>query len=76
MIVHLENYLWEQIQKNDLNSFTLIKGRLPREVINEMVENKMIESPKQALRTLEKWLHKGIYDYGVSLDLGWGIIKK
>ena len=43
----------------------------PREVIDAMLDEGMIESPKQAWRTLEKWLRKGIYNYGVSLDLGW-----
>jgi hypothetical protein len=60
-----EDYLWEQIIgiSNE--------GRSPREVIKEMVEWKLIASPKQAWRTLEKWLSKGWYDYGVNLDLGW-----
>lgn len=30
----------------------------PRDVINEMIEKKMIKNFKQALRTLEKWNDK------------------
>jgi len=62
---HLEDYLWNNMQK---------KGHgkpFPREVINDMVDKKMICSPKQAWRTLEKWDQKGKYDYGSTLDLGW-----
>lgn len=36
-----------------------------------VITNGMINSPKQAWATLKKWSKKGLYDYGVSLDLGW-----
>lgn len=42
-----------------------------RDIINEMLDEKRIDSYKQALRTLEKWSGKDIYEYGVCLDLGW-----
>jgi hypothetical protein len=65
---HLENYLWERIK--DARSGT---GRIPRDIIREMVEDGLIESTKQAHRTLEKWCCKNPpwYEYGVTLDLGW-----
>ena len=62
---HLENFLWEHIGHNSVCHLT------PRDVINFMVEEKMIRSPKQAWRTLEKWSKIGIYDYSNALDLGW-----
>ena len=65
----LEDYLWDNI-------YTVSDGsdpfrRSPRDVINDMVKMGMINSPKQAHRTLEKWCSKGIYNYGCCLDLGW-----
>jgi hypothetical protein len=36
-----------------------------------MLDRGVIASEKQAHRTLEKWCHKGWYDYGVAIDLGW-----
>lgn len=41
----------------------------PREIIKKMPINE-----KRAHYLLQKWSDKGLYDYGVSLDLGW-IIK-
>lgn len=62
-----EDYLWERIPVAGQH-----QGQpSPREVIAEMHQQGMIQSPKQAWRTLEKWSGKGLYDYGVSLDLGW-----
>lgn len=61
MKYELEQYLFEQIKS----------GQKPRTVIARMLEDGIIESPKQAWRTLEKWSDKGLYDYGVTLDLGW-----
>lgn len=61
----LEKYLWENME---------IDGHghpFPRDVINQMIENKMISSPKQAWRTLEKWSNKGWFAWGCSMDLGW-----
>lgn len=61
-----EKYLWDRIRMaGDIN------GKMPREIIGEMVDSRIIQSPKQAWRTLEKWLAKGKYNYGVCLDLGW-----
>ncbi len=61
----LESYLWDETQKNGLGN------PFPREVIEKMVKGQMIESPKQAWRTLEKWSSNGKYSYGICLDLGW-----
>ena len=59
----LERYLWDRITGDvSVN---------PRAVIREMWLSGMIESPKQAWRTLEKWCDRGYYDFGVCLDLGW-----
>lgn len=62
----LEQYLWDRIGLAG-------EGIFPRDIIGEMLGKGMIESPKQAWRTLEKWSRKGFYEYGVSLDLGWRI---
>lgn len=43
-------------------------GELPRDIIADMLARGLINSPKQAWRTLEKWRD---YNYGVTLDLGW-----
>lgn len=60
-----EKYLWDHMQINGHGH------PFPRDVIDEMLEKKMIENPKQAWRTLEKWVAKGWYEYGTCLDLGW-----
>lgn len=63
----LENYLWE--------NFGIYDNQKPfaRDIINQMVEYGMINSPKQAWRTLEKWSKQGKYDWGCSMDLGWKV---
>ena len=62
----LEKYLWDNI-----GYATDVNRKLPRHVINEMLELNMIKSPKQAWATLQKWSGKGLYNYGCCLDLGW-----
>jgi len=57
-----EAYLWAGIGDSDT---------CPRDVICIMLDKGMIRNPKQAWRTLEKWVNKNIYEYGTSLDLGW-----
>lgn len=62
----LEDYLMNEIGfAGDLTK------RSPRSVIEEMLENKWINNPKQAWKTLDKWVRKGKYEYGCCLDLGW-----
>lgn len=61
----LEKYLWEKIP----NEFT--PSNTPRDIINQMRVDGMIQNEKQAWRTLEKWTAKNIYEYGVTIDLGW-----
>lgn len=65
----LEDYLW--------NNFGLEGNpkQIPfaRDVIDNMVEYGMINRPKQAYRTLEKWVNQRKYDYGCCLDLGWKV---
>lgn len=46
-------------------------GQSPRDVIAYMKSSGLIQSEKQAWRTLEKWCRKNTYEYGVTLDLGW-----
>ncbi len=46
-------------------------GKQAREWIYGAIDQRMIAHPKQAWRTLEKWTSKGLYDFGVALDLGW-----
>ncbi len=63
----LEDYLWERVAPvGHLTGHMRV-----RDTIDSMVDSKMISSPKQAWATLEKWVEKGWYDYGVTLDLGW-----
>ena len=57
----LEEQLWKHVQSG---------GRV-RDWIASATTGGRIESPKQAWATLEKWTRKGLYDYGVALDLGW-----
>lgn len=72
----LEDYLWNEITIYSGDGCEiLIVRRMPRDVINEMLERGWIKSPKQAWGTLNKWIRKGRYDYGCSLDCGWGIDK-
>lgn len=42
--------------------------KIPRELINEPG---FPMSYKRAWYLLEKWSGKGLYDYGVTVDLGW-----
>lgn len=49
----------------------ILSGRIPRFAICDMLAQGIIESPKQAWRTLEKWAARGRYEYGVNLELGW-----
>lgn len=66
----LEDYLWERIP-----SVSELKQKSTYETINQTVALGMINSPKQAWRTLEKWTDKRIYEYGSRLDLGWKVTK-
>jgi len=69
---HLEDYLWSQIGDPTQKELWFSQyHRFPRDVIEEMVNNGWIKSPKQAHATLNKWLKKGVYEYGSSFDLGW-----
>lgn len=61
MKADLETELWS----------ALARGEVPRAVIARMLAEGKILHSKQAIRTLEKWESKGIYDSGVSIDLGW-----
>lgn len=51
-----EKCLWDAVQK----------GKFPRYAIRELKLNE-----KAAHATLLKWAEKGLYDYGVALDMGW-----
>jgi hypothetical protein len=67
----LEDYLWNEISYVNDSIWNSQYNRFPRDVIDEMLKNGWIKSPKQAHATLDKWIRKGVYDYGCSLDLGW-----
>lgn len=49
----------------------LSESACPRDVIEDMVASGLIQSPKQAWRTLEKWIGRDEYEFGVCIDLGW-----
>jgi len=64
-----EDYLWKRIH---IYFYCKSNGyKTPRDIIEEMLLKEMIKTPKQAWATLEKWSGKGLYEYGVCLDLGW-----
>lgn len=65
----LEKYLWDNFEINGIGK------PFPRDVINQMMDYRMIKSRKQAWRTLEKWSDKGRYSYGYCLDLGWKTVQ-
>ena len=67
MTPDLERYLWDRVPLNT----QVGKLPYPRDVIADMVRLGMIKSEKQAWRTLEKWTENDLYEYGVTLDLGW-----
>ena len=68
----LEDYLWNEIgDPSNKEQWENNRYRFPRCVIKEMVQNGWINSPKQGWATLNKWIGKGIYEYGCCLDLGW-----
>lgn len=64
MTLELERELWEWIAE----------GRMARDKITAMVREKRIENRLQAQRTLEKWGEKGLYDWGVAVDMGWLVV--
>ncbi len=66
----LEKYLWDRMGKPyKCEPFV-------RHIIDEMIKLNMINSPKQAWRTLEKWASKDLYCWGSCLDLGWKTKEK
>ncbi len=64
----LEDYLWSRMRTGDqFDEY----HTTPREIIKDMLNLGMIKSPKQVHATLDKWIRKGIYEYGCNLELGW-----
>lgn len=61
MTRELEMALWSHI----------CAGNAAREWVQNAIDKGIIAHPKQAWRTLEKWASKGLYDFGVAIDLGW-----
>ena len=47
----------------------------PRDWAKKALAEGWINSEKQVHATLEKWARKGLYEWGVCLDLGWLIEK-
>ena len=68
MKIEIEQYLWNKIGNAGEHPIVF-----PRDIIGTMLKDGIIQSPKQAWRTLEKWCRKGLYTYGVCLDLGWRV---
>ncbi len=65
MNVECEDFLWAGLHGPGKT------GVLPREIIDNMINEGLIQNHKQAWRTLEKWSRKDWYDYGTAIDLGW-----
>jgi len=57
----LESSLWRHVAS----------GKYAHDWIVAALADGRINAAKQAHRTLEKWERKGLYDCGVSLDMGW-----
>ena len=66
MTPELEKELWARIKKQPT-----LQGETPRQVIADFIARGLIQSPKQAWATLNKWTDKGLYNWGVNEDLGW-----
>jgi hypothetical protein len=66
----LEDYLWNEISYVNGSELNSQFHRSPRNVIEEMMKNGWINNPKQAYATLDKWIKKGLYNYGCCKDLG------
>ncbi len=66
MNVGQEQELWDRCKKQPE-----LVGEFPRDIIADMIAKGKIGHPKEAWATLEKWEAKELYEYGVSLDLGW-----
>lgn len=62
-----EDYLWHRVPPPGVSGLYCSV----RAIIERMVREGMIKSPKQAWRTLEKWCDQGCYEYGTTIDLGW-----
>jgi histidine ammonia-lyase len=73
MTYEQEKYLFDKIKNRNKNGYD---ATTVRDIIDEMVQEKIIDRHKQAWATLNKWSDKGIYDYGVTLDLGWLVNNK
>lgn len=53
----------QRCERETFNNFVVVR---PRDLINEGRINH-----KRAWYLLDKWSRRGLYDYGVNLDLGW-----
>lgn len=63
MTVDLEREMWA----------ALVAGEKPRDWIDAACESGKLNSEKQAWATLDKWCRENVYEYGVTLDLGWPV---
>lgn len=68
MDAQAEEYLWRHIRFPEESD-----SEAPRDVIARMLRLAMIDTPRQAWRTLENWSERDLYDYGVTLDMGWRV---
>ena len=59
----LEDYLWNEIDNE--------RGRFAYDVIQDMIKFGMINNPKQARATLDKWMRKGKWNFGSNICFGW-----
>jgi len=65
----LESYLWQMIQPPPHKDGDV----WPRDIIGKMLDEGLINNPKQAWATLSKWSRQGRYDWGMTIDLGWKV---
>ena len=69
MRLDLETRLWAAVPTAQAFG---VNGPPAREIAKMLAEG-VIDNPKQAWRTLEKWARRGVYEYGVSIDHGWRV---
>lgn len=69
-----EDYLWNRLPLEDDEERTSFKSVCC--IVADMLVEEKISSPKQALRTLEKWHKQGCYAFDKDFDKGWKVAGK
>ena len=62
---------WKPTKPDEQWLFEQIKNKHDNEFVRDIIARQTVIPVKRCHYILEKWTIKGIYDYGVTLDLGW-----